>query len=108
MTDKIIVLSTCASAEEAKRIAHRLVEKRLAACVNILPHLTSVYHWQGKVDESAEWLIIIKSNRTLFPQIKTELGQMHSYEVPEIVALPIVEGSPAYLGWMDRELAKRL
>ena len=104
MTDKIVVLNTCATREEAERIARRLVELRLAACVNLIGGVRSVYHWQGKVDESEEVLLVIKSNRGLFPQLREALAREHSYEVPEVVALPVVDGSEAYLAWMDREL----
>ena len=104
MTDKIVVLSTCASADEAGRIARALVEKRLAACVNVVAGVRSVYRWKGAVEEEAEVLLVIKSSRALFAQLRIELERMHSYEVPEVVAVPIVEGSERYLAWMDREL----
>lgn len=104
MTDKIVVLNTCSTREEAERIARRLVELRLAACVNLIGGVRSVYHWQGKVDESEEVLLVIKSNRGLFPQLREALAREHSYEVPEVVALPVVDGSEAYLAWLDREL----
>jgi periplasmic divalent cation tolerance protein len=105
MTGKVVVLSTCASADEASRIARHLVEKRLAACVNIVPGIQSVYHWQGAVEESAEFLLVIKSRRDLFDRLKQEIAAVHSYTVPEAVALPIVDGAATYLDWMDQELA---
>jgi periplasmic divalent cation tolerance protein len=105
MTDKIVVLSTCASPEEAARIARGLVEKRLAACVNVLPGVRSVYRWKGVVEDEAEVLLVIKSSRALFNQLRIELERMHSYELPEAIAIPVVEGSEPYLAWMDRELA---
>ena len=105
MTDKIVVLSTCASPDEAGRIARGLVEKRLAACVNVLPGIRSIYRWQGAVEDEAEVLLVIKSSRALFNQLRIELERMHSYEVPEAIAIPVVEGSERYLAWMDRELA---
>ncbi len=105
MTDKIVVLSTCGSAEEAERIARRLTEKRLAACVNIVPGMRSIYRWQGGIEDSAEWLLLIKSRRDLFVPLRAAIEKNHSYEVPEIVALAIVDGSPGYLGWLERELA---
>ena len=104
MTDKIVVLSTCGSAEEADRVARRLVETRLAACVNIAPGVRSIYRWQGAIEESTECLLIIKSRRDLLDALEIELRKTHSYEVPEIVALAVVDGSESYLGWMDREL----
>jgi periplasmic divalent cation tolerance protein len=108
MTDKIVVLSACASAEEAQRIARGLVEKRLAACVNVIAGVQSIYRWKGAVEEEAEVLLAIKSSRGLFNQLRIELERMHSYEVPEVIAIPVVEGSERYLGWMDRELAGEL
>jgi len=88
MSDKIVVLSTCGSAEEAASIARALVERRLAACVNIVPGVRSVYRWKGAVEEAGEWLLIVKSSQALFERLEEELRRMHSYETPEIVALP--------------------
>ncbi|HLK19300.1 MAG TPA: divalent-cation tolerance protein CutA [Bryobacteraceae bacterium] len=105
MTDKIVVFSACASVEEAARIARGLVEKRLAACVNVISGVRSIYRWQGAVEDEAEVVLVIKSSRGLFNQLRIELERMHSYEVPEAIAIPIVEGSEPYLAWMDRELA---
>ena len=107
MTDKIVVLSTCASAEEAERIARGVVEKRLAACVNILPGVRSIYHWKGAVEDSPEILIVMKSTRELFGRLSAEIAHMHSYEVPEAIASPVVDGAESYLDWMDRELGKQ-
>ena len=110
MTDKIVVLSTCESAAEAREIARRLVERRLAACVSIVPSVTSVYHWKNAagdngIEESAEVLLIIKTARPLFRELSEELARHHTYELPEIIAVPLVDGSEAYLAWLDRELA---
>ena len=107
MTDKIVVLNTCGSMEEAERIARALVEKRLAACVNIVPAVRSFYRWKDVIEDSGEILLVIKSSRALFNDLRVELEKLHSYEVPEVVALQIVEGSEAYLNWMDHELAIR-
>jgi len=104
MTDKIVVLSACDSEDQARQIARHMVEKRLAACVSILPGARSVYRWKEKVEENAELLLVIKSRRDLFPTLRAELEKLHSYEVPEVIALPIVDGSEAYLRWLDREL----
>jgi periplasmic divalent cation tolerance protein len=107
MTDKIVVLSTCDSEERARTLAHVLVDRSLAACVNIIPGARSIYRWQGKVEDSEEWVLLIKSRRDLFEALKETLGSQHSYEVPEVIALPIVDGSEAYLAWLDREMPKR-
>jgi periplasmic divalent cation tolerance protein len=104
MTDKIVILSACDSEEQAARLARHLVELRLAACVNIVPGARSVYRWKGAIEESSEWLLVIKSRRDLFSALRSEIAKMHSYEVPELLALPVVEGSENYLAWMDREL----
>lgn len=103
MTDKIAVLSTCDSAEQAGRIARHVVQLRLAACVNIVPGVTSVYRWKGAVEEASEWLLIIKTRRELFDRLRAEIERLHSYEVPEVVALPIVDGAGAYLRWLAAE-----
>ena len=104
MTDKVIVLSTCPSREEAKRIARGLVEERLAACVNVVDGVLSVYQWQGSVHESDEVMLVVKSRRDLLGRLQERLAGMHSYEVPEVMAIPVAEGLPAYIEWMDREL----
>ena len=105
MTDKIVVLSTCESEEEASRLARRLVELRLAACVSVIPGARSVYHWKGKVEEHAEFVLIVKSRRDLFASLRAELRKVHSYETPEVIALPVVDGDEGYLSWLDRELS---
>jgi periplasmic divalent cation tolerance protein len=107
MTDKIVVLSACDSEAQAVQIARSLVEQRLAACVNILPGVRSIYRWKDSVEDATEFVLVIKSRRDLFGALKTELGKMHSYELPETIALPIVDGSDAYLSWLDRELSPR-
>jgi|SRR5580698_8649688 periplasmic divalent cation tolerance protein len=104
MTDKIVVLTTCESADEASQIARVLVEKKIAACVNIMPGVKSVYRWKEKIEEASEVLLIIKSRRDLFDAIRTEIAKIHTYELPELIALPIVDGSETYLAWLDREL----
>ena len=101
MTDKIVVLVTCGRAPEAKRIARRLVQQRLAACVNVLDaKVHSTYRWKGKVETAAEHLLLIKSSGKLLPRIRREIERLHSYDVPEVIALPIADGSPAYLAWL--------
>ncbi len=105
MTDKILVLSTCGTAEEAERLGRQLIEKRLAACVNVIPGAKSIYRWQGEIEDAPETLLLIKSRRSLFDAVRMELEKSHSYEVPEVVALAIVEGSLGYLSWLEKELA---
>ena len=100
MTDKIVVLSTCASSEEAERIARTLVEKKLAACVNILPAVRSIYRWKGAIEDDQETLLLIKTSRALFGELRVEIQKLHSYEVPEAIAIPIVDGLERYLKWM--------
>jgi len=104
MTDKIVVFSTCGSEEQARRIARGLVESRLAACVQVTAGIRSIYQWQGKIEEEDEVLLVIKSRRDLFRRLEAALRKMHTYEVPEVVAIPVVEGSADYLRWLDREL----
>jgi periplasmic divalent cation tolerance protein len=83
------------------------VEKKLAACVNVMPAVRSVYRWKGAVEDQEETLLVIKSSRGLFDQLRAELEKLHSYEVPEIIAVPIVEGSEGYLEWLERALAPK-
>jgi len=105
MTNKIVVLSTCASPREAERLARSLVEQRLAACVNVLPSVTSHYWWQGRIETAEECLVLIKSSRESFDQLRSALEQAHSYEIPEVIALPVVDGAVNYLNWIDLNLA---
>jgi periplasmic divalent cation tolerance protein len=100
MTDKRIVLSTTNSEEEARKIARHLVDSRLAACVNIIPQITSIYRWRDNIDESQEWLLIIKTTATAFDSVREAIAQLHSYDVPECVCLAIEDGSPNYLSWI--------
>jgi periplasmic divalent cation tolerance protein len=104
MTDKIVVLTTCDSEKQAAQLAHHLVELRLAACVNILPKARSIYRWQEKIEDAGEWVLLIKSRRDLLAALRAEIQKIHTYEVPEVIALPVVDGSEAYLGWLDGQL----
>ncbi len=98
----ILVLITAPGEDAAMEIAHMLVEQKLAACVNILPHVRSVYAWKGELHEDVEWLLIAKSWQELFKkQLLPAVKEMHPYEVPEIVAVEVSEGLPEYLAWMD-------
>ena len=102
MTDKFVVLVTCSSPAEARRIARSVVEARLAACVNIVPGAAqSIYRWKGKVESARERLLLIKTSRRRLVKLRKTVEQLHSYEVPEFIALPIAAGSPAYLAWME-------
>jgi periplasmic divalent cation tolerance protein len=104
MTDKQIVLTTAGSEEEARKIARHLVENRLAACVNILPQITSVYRWQGNVEEATEWLLIIKTTAAASDKLRQAIVELHSYKIPECIALAIEEGSPEYLKWIGESV----
>src|SRR2546430_17635347 len=101
MTDKIVVLSTSSSIEEAEKIARVLLEERLAAGVNVLPGLRSFYRWKGAVEDSCGYLLLIKSSRGQFDKLKIVLGKVHCYAVPEGIALPIVDGSKDCLPWRE-------
>src|SRR5580765_1971284 len=99
-SDPIVVLMTAATAEEASRIAELLVNKKLAACVQILPDMQSIYIWKGEVQQEKEVLLIAKTTRANFAELEREVRAVHSYETPEIIALPIEAGSESYLKWL--------
>jgi periplasmic divalent cation tolerance protein len=104
MTDFQIVLSTCADRDQAERIALRLVERHLAACVNILPSVQSIYRWQGAVESAAEVLLLIKTSTARSQEVQSTIASLHSYEVPEFLVLPVLGGSDAYLAWLGVSL----
>ena len=105
LTGKCLVFVTCASAAEAKRIARAIVEARLAACVNIFPgSVNSVYRWKGKVESARERLLLIKTSQKLLPKLQAAVQRLHSYDVPEFIAVPVIAGSRAYLAWLDENL----
>lgn len=104
MPEQIVVLMTASSQEEADGIAEVLVTEMLAACVNVVPGISSVYRWQGEVQRDTEWLLVAKSRRDVLDSLVQRVQQLHSYDVPEIIALPLVGGSDAYLRWLDREV----
>ena len=104
MTNKRLVLTTASSQEEARRLAKALVERRLAACVNIVPNMNSVYRWKEKVEESHEFLLLMKTTESVVPKLREAIQELHSYEVPECIVLPIEEGSAAYLDWIDESV----
>ncbi len=107
MTDKRIVLTTAGSQEEAAKIAHALVERKLAACVNIVPKIASVYRWQGKVETAVEWLLIAKTTVGNFAALRDAITELHSYEVPECICLAIEDGSPNYLQWIGESVSAK-
>jgi periplasmic divalent cation tolerance protein len=104
MTDKVVVFITSPNLKESRKIARVLVEAKLAACVNICSPVQSVYRWKGKVEQAREYLLVVKSNRELFPKLQAAVSTLHSYKIPEIICLPIVDGSLQYLQWLDDSL----
>ncbi len=104
MTDKRIVLSITGSQEEARRIAQALVERRLAACVNIVGPIHSVYRWKGAVESAPEHLLVIKTTAAAFPRVRDAIRELHSYEVPECVMLSIEAGSEEYMKWIGESV----
>ena len=102
--EAIVVLMTAANGEEAARLADLLIGAHLAACVQILPEMESVYRWQGKIERQAETLLLAKTTRSKFEELEREVRALHSYETPEIIALPIVAGSAPYLEWLRKSL----
>lgn len=107
MKEFIVIYVTVGAAEEAGRIARALVEERLAACVNQVPAVRSTYRWQGQVEQSNEELLIIKTRRDLLASVEKRVRELHSYDLPELIALPIIEGSLEYLQWLDDQLTQR-
>lgn len=107
MEEFVAVLVTVGSAREGERISRALVEERLAACVNRVGSIRSVYRWRGQVEESEEELLIIKTRKEVFVRLKERVQALHSYEVPEIIALPILTGNENYLRWLSKQLEGR-
>jgi|SRR5207249_6346265 len=100
MTDIVVVLTTVAADGQAEQLAGRLVEERLAACVNLYPPMTSTYRWKGKLEREAEQQVVIKTTRARLPQLESRLSQLHSYELPEFIVLQVERGSDAYVDWV--------
>ena len=103
MTEYIIVFITAPNEKEAACISQTIVGERLAACVNIIPSVRSIYRWQGRVEDEQEVLLIVKTKRALFERLKERVTALHTYSVPEILALPLAGGSEAYLNWLGQE-----
>ncbi|HTK94179.1 MAG TPA: divalent-cation tolerance protein CutA [Terriglobales bacterium] len=104
MTDKRIILSTAGSREEAERLATALVERRLAACVNVVGPVASIYRWKGAVERAEEFLLLIKSGAAQFAAVSAAIKELHSYELPECVELTVTAGSDAYLHWLTENV----
>jgi periplasmic divalent cation tolerance protein len=106
--DAILVLVTCKSKAEARRIATALVKKRLAACGNILDvPMSSIYRWKGKIERAKENLLVLKSTRKAFAELEREVTRLHSYDLPEIIAMPVTQGSQKYLAWIGESVGEK-
>jgi len=104
MTDKRLVLTTAESQNQARRIADMLIERKLAACVNIVPGAQSIYRWKGKAEEAEEWLMLIKTTADAFEHVCVAIKEMHTYELPECLCLAVEGGSPEYLRWIEESV----
>jgi periplasmic divalent cation tolerance protein len=100
MTDIVMIFCTCGTHDQARTIGDSLVEARLAACVNVLPPVHSIYRWEGKVESAEEVLLIIKTTQERFPAVRDHITQLHTYDTPEIIAVPVLDGSDKYLAWL--------
>ena len=104
MTDYIQIFTTAEKKEDAEKIARDVVEKRLAACAQVLGPIESTYWWQGEVEKAEEWLCILKSRNDLYAELEKAIKGIHPYDVPEILAVPVISGNPDYLQWLDKEV----
>src|SRR6266496_5449105 len=104
MTDKRLVLTTAGSEAEARKIARELVDRRMAACVNIVPRIQSVYRWKGEVEESEEYLLLIKTAESKEEELRQAIGELHAYELPECISIAMESGSADYLKWIEDSL----
>jgi len=107
MAEPLVVFITVPSKEEGECIGKTLVEENLAACVNIIPHVESIFHWEGEMCQEGEMILIVKSTRENLESLTQRVKELHSYQVPEIIALPIVGGSEDYLKWLEQETQRR-
>jgi periplasmic divalent cation tolerance protein len=105
VSGRVVALSTVGSAEDAERLARALVERRLAACVNVVPGVVSVYRWKGNVERDEERLLVIKTRAERLEALRRALVELHPYEVPELVALSVEAGHPPYLAWLDESVS---
>ncbi len=105
MPDCLLALTTCPDPGSAARIARTLVDERLAACVSRLPGVTSTYRWQGGVEEDAEVLLLVKTTAARLPALRERLAELHPYDVPELIAVPVEDGLPAYLDWLRQAVS---
>lgn len=106
VNDYLLLLTTCPNSEEADKLAHALLENHLAACVNILPNIQSVYEWKGKIVHDKEVMLFIKTHQKHYAAVEKTLVELHPYEVPELIALSLETGLPSYLAWIDSVVAK--
>jgi periplasmic divalent cation tolerance protein len=104
MDETIQVMTTTATKDDAQKIARGLVEGRLAACVQIVGPISSVYRWEGEIEEAEEYLCLVKTRRDAYPRVEAAIRETHPYDVPEILAMPVTAGSAAYLGWLDEQI----
>jgi len=107
MSETIQVMTTTATKDDAQKIARGLVEGRLAGCVQIVGPITSVYRWEGEIEEAEEYLCLVKTRRNAYPRVEAAIRETHPYDVPEILAVPVVAGSAAYLGWLDTQIGEQ-
>jgi periplasmic divalent cation tolerance protein len=106
MTDYVVITTTTGTRQDAERIAAELVSRRLAACVQVSGPIASTFRWQGIVETAEEWICVIKTSRAQVAAIRTALAEIHPYEVPEFIVMPIVDGSEAYLKWLGEQLGR--
>jgi periplasmic divalent cation tolerance protein len=106
VSERKVAFSTVGSAEDAERLARALVERRLAACVSVVPGVVSIYRWKGAVEREEEHLLVIKTRTERLPALSEALVALHPYEVPELLALDVADGHPPYLAWLDESVSE--
>lgn len=104
MADYLLVITTVGSEDDAQKVARSLVERRLVACVNVSGPVRSFYHWKGNLEDDSEHLLFMKTRTDRFPDLEIAIGEIHPYDVPELIGVPIEKGSAAYLGWVDENV----